>query len=194
MECAASLAGRGEVHIQLVYALGATSTPPSGGAASNNPDTGGIYSYRPPLDGILWDQPRFPRQGVKSGRFRAVISFYADDAAFGGLARRSALLLKLLMKRGPDQGYFPETANSLFILNTPGQEDAARRDSTVEGMVLNFVSDSRYLGAYLGPQEDLEAWVKPQVEAWAQGVIFSGKIYRRHPQSAYAGLGILLQL
>ena len=31
--------------------------------------------------------------------------FYADDAAFDGLERRSAQLLKLLMKRGPDRGY-----------------------------------------------------------------------------------------
>ena len=44
---------------------------------------------------------------------------YADDAAFGGYARRSAQLLKLLMKRGPDRGYFPESAKSLFILDTP---------------------------------------------------------------------------
>ena len=37
-------------------------------------------------------------------------------------------------------------------------------------------------------------WVKPQVEAWAHGVRVLGKIARRHPQLAYAGLGILLQL
>ena len=41
--------------------------------------------------------------------------FYADDAAFGGLVRQSAHLLKLLMKRGPDRGYFHEPAKSLFI-------------------------------------------------------------------------------
>ena len=39
-----------------------------------------------------------------------------------------------------------------------------------EGLDLNFVSGSRYLGAYLGPQAELEEWVKPQVEAWAHGV------------------------
>ena len=33
--------------------------------------------------------------------------FYADIVAFDGLARHSAQLIKLLMKRGPDQGYFP---------------------------------------------------------------------------------------
>ena len=64
----------------------------------------------------------------------------------------------------------------------------------MEGLVLNFVVGSRYLGAYLGPQEELDAWVKPQVEAWAHGVRVLGKISLRHPQSAYAGLGILLQL
>ena len=53
--------------------------------------------------------------------------FYADDATLDGSARRSAQLLKLLMKRGPDRGYFPKTAKSLFILDTPGREEAARK-------------------------------------------------------------------
>ena len=52
---------------------------------------------------------------------------YADDADFDGLARRSAQLLKLLMKSGPDRGYFPDSDKSLFILDTPGQEEAAIR-------------------------------------------------------------------
>ena len=71
------------------------------------------------------------------------------------------------MRRGPDQGYFPEPAKSLFILDTPGQETAAKREFAAEGLTLNFISGSRYLGAYLAPQAELEAWVKPQVEAWA---------------------------
>ena len=37
-----------------------------------------------------------------------LLPFYADDAAFDGSARRSVQLLKLLMKRGPDWGYFPK--------------------------------------------------------------------------------------
>ena len=78
--------------------------------------------------------------------------FYADDAAFDGSTRRSAQLLKLLMKRGPERGYFPEPAKSLFILDTPGQEAGAKREFAAEGLTLNFVSGSRYLGANLGPQ------------------------------------------
>ena len=97
------------------------------------------------------------------------------------------------MKRRVDQGYIPEPAKFLFIFHIPGQEEAAKREFAVEGLTLNSVSVSRYIGAYLGPQAELEAWVKPQVEAWAHRVKVLAKIARRNPQSAYAGLGMLLQ-
>ena len=48
--------------------------------------------------------------------------FYADDAAFDGSERKSAQLLNLSMKRGPDQGHFPEMAKSIFISDTLGQK------------------------------------------------------------------------
>ena len=82
----------------------------------------------------------------------------------------------MLMKRGADRGYLPEPDKSLFILDTPGQEEVAKREFMIEGLTLNFVSGSRYLGAYLGPRDQLDAWIKPQVEAWAHGVRFLGKI------------------
>ena len=96
--------------------------------------------------------------------------FYANDAAFDCLARCSAKFLKLLMRRGPDRGYFPVLAKSLFISDTPGQKAGAKRDFGAEGLTLSFVSGSRYLGAHLGLQVELEAWIKPQVEAWAHGI------------------------
>ena len=74
------------------------------------------------------------------------------------------------MEIGTHWGYFPNTAKSLFILDTPGQEEAARREFSSEGLVLPFLSGIWYLEAYIGPQEELKAWVKPQVEAWAHGI------------------------
>ena len=47
--------------------------------------------------------------------------FYADDAAFGGLVRQSAQLLKIFMRRGPDRVYFPKPAKSLIISDNPDQ-------------------------------------------------------------------------
>ena len=81
--------------------------------------------------------------------------FYTDDAAFNCSARCSAHLLKLLMKWGPDRGYLPEPAKSLFISDTPGQKEEAKQEFAKEGLVLNFVSGIRFLGAYLGPQDQL---------------------------------------
>ena len=59
------------------------------------------------------------------------------------------------MRRGLDWGYFTKPAKSLFISDTPGQEEAARIKFAAEGLTLNFISVSRYLGAYLEPQKDL---------------------------------------
>ena len=120
--------------------------------------------------------------------------FYADDAAFDGSEQLISQHLKLLTKRGAHRGYFPEPGKSLFISDTPGQEEAEKWEFAIEGLNLDCVSASRYLGAYLGLQDQLEVWVKPQVEAWAHRVIFLGKIAQRHPKLAYSGLGMLLQL
>ena len=83
---------------------------------------------------------------------------------------------KTVDEEGGGLGYFSEPARFVFISDTSGQEEAARREFAAEVLVLNFVSVRRYLGDYLGPQEELEAWVKPQVEAWSHRVIVLGKI------------------
>ena len=96
--------------------------------------------------------------------------FYADNVAFDGLERQSAQSLKLLTKRGLERVYFTEPSKPFSISDTPGQEEATKREFDMEGLTLNYIFCSRYLGAYLGLQKELEAWVKPQVEAWDHGL------------------------
>ena len=67
------------------------------------------------------------------------------------------------MESGTDWGYFPNPAEQLFISDTPGQEKAARREFASVGLALNFFIGSRYLGGYLGTQEELAEWVKTEV-------------------------------
>ena len=148
-----------------------------------------------PLSMVLYGITLVPLEEDLRAADPGIISpFYADDLAFDGLGRRSAQLLKLLMERGPDRGYFPNPAKSLFISDIPGQEEVAKQEFAKEGLVLNFISGSWYLRAYLGLWDQLEGWVKPQVESWAHGVRDLGKIALRHPQSDYAGLVMSLQL
>ena len=59
----------------------------------------------------------------------------------------------------------------------------------MEGLQLNFSGDSWYLGGYLGPKGELDAWVLPQVEEWVHRVCILGKISKWHPQLAYTRLG-----
>ena len=54
-----------------------------------------------------------------------------------------------MIKRGLERGYFPKPAKSLFISENPGQEEAAKREFAKEGLCLNFISGSWYLGAYI---------------------------------------------
>ena len=54
--------------------------------------------------------------------------FYADDTAF------LEKLLKLLIKRGAGQEYFPELAKSLFILDTRGKRRQRRVNSRWRGL------------------------------------------------------------
>ena len=39
----------------------------------------------------------------------------------------------MLMEKGLEQGYFPDPAKSLFILDVPGQEEAAKKELVAEG-------------------------------------------------------------
>ena len=119
---------------------------------------------------------------------------YAGDAVFDRLARWSVAQLRLLMDQGPDRGYFPDTAKYLFIEDNPEDKEAAKREFEQAELNINYVYGGCYLGAYLGTREELEEWVWTKVEVCAHGVRILAKIAKRYPQSAYAGLGMLLQL
>ena len=81
-----------------------------------------------PISMVLYGITLVPlAEKLRAADLGLLLPFYADDAAFDGLARRIAQLLNLMMKRGPDRGYFPEPAKSIFISDTPGQEEAAKR-------------------------------------------------------------------
>ena len=61
--------------------------------------------------------------------------FYADDAAFDSSARQSAHILKLLMERGPERGYFPKTGKSLLSRIPRGKR--RRKGRTLRRRVLS---------------------------------------------------------
>ena len=77
--------------------------------------------------------------------------------------------------------------------NSEGKE-AARQEFEQSGLHLNYVEDGRCMGGNLVPREELEAWLRTKVEAWANKVHTLDKIAKQYPQSSYASFGMLLQL
>ena len=108
--------------------------------------------------------------------------------------RRSAAQLCLLTDRGSDWGNLPNPAKLLYIAEKPEDKETVRQKFKRAGLNINYVDGSRYLRAYLGPREELEEWVRPNVEAWYHGVCILSKIAKWYPQFAYAGLGMSLQI
>ena len=81
-----------------------------------------------PLSVLLYGITLFPlTEELRVADLGLLFPFYTDDVDFDGSKRRSAQLLKLLMKRRPDHGYLPEPAKSLFFSDRPGQEEAGKR-------------------------------------------------------------------
>ena len=80
----------------------------------------------------------------------------------------------MVMERGTYQGYFTKPLKSLFIAVTAVQKESEKREFVAEGLDLNFVGGSRYLGDYIGTREELDTW--------AHRVKVLGKIAKRHPQ------------
>ena len=107
--------------------LSAASPPQARYYSRYNNDPGGGYSGRPPLDCPLRYHPRYPGRGDPSGRPGDSESFFADDAEFDGSEQRSAQILKLVLERRSDQGYFPEPAKFIFIEDSPNQEEAVKQ-------------------------------------------------------------------
>ena len=94
---------------------------------------------------------------LQEGDLGIITPFYADDTAFDSLVRRTSQIMKVILEWGADMEYFHEPAKYFLISESPAQEAEARREFEVEGLQLNFFSNSKYLEAYLGTREELEA-------------------------------------
>ena len=122
------------------------------------------------------------------------VPFVRQRCGVDGLISRSAAQLHLLMDRGSDQGYFHKPAKSHFIANNYEDKEVARQEFKKAGLYINCVDGIRYMGPYLGPREEKEAWVRPKVEAWTHRVRTLAKISKQYLKLAYDGLGISLQI
>eukprot|EP00957_Ditylum_brightwellii_P138149 10531197-Ditylum_brightwellii.AAC.2 len=96
--------------------------------------------------------------------------FYADNVALDGPADRNAQLLDILVKHGPNFGYFPEPEKIIHVCNNAEEVEQAREAFKARGLTVILHDRYRYVGGYIRDREREVEWVKPNIEAWVEGV------------------------
>jgi hypothetical protein len=119
-----------------------------------------------------------------------VQAWYANDGQLQGRSSRVAEAMIDLQRLGPERGYFPEPAKSIFVCNP---EDWPGAEERLEAFGFKFVDGSRYVRSFLGSKAALSEWLEPQIAQWVRGVESLAKVARRYPQTAYTGLAKSLQ-
>ncbi len=111
--------------------------------------------------------------------------WYADDFGLKGRASKARKVLEDVCSLGRSIGFFVEPTKSIAICPEP-QQPAAK--THLQGLDLEFLLGSRYLGGYIGDKDGIEDWIKPKIQAWIQGIADLAKVARRFPQTAFAGM------
>ena len=103
---------------------------------------------------------------------------------------RNAYLL--LEQIGPDFGYFPSGAKCWLTI-----------PKRLEAMVKQYLADNnlpwrttqgkRYVGGFIGSDDELSEWISPKVEDWAFAIERLAGAAAKYPQTAYNGLVRSLQ-
>jgi hypothetical protein len=95
-----------------------------------------------------------------------------------------------LQRLGPEWGYYPEPAKSIFICSP---EDWQGAEELLEAFSFKFIDGYRYVGGFLGSDAALSQWLAPQIQQWVSGVTSLAKVAKRYPQTTFAGLPKSLQ-
>jgi hypothetical protein len=144
-----------------------------------------------PLSMVLYGLALVPLAATLRKEHPTVVqAWYADDSVLQGRVSRVAAAMTLLQRLGPERGYFPEPAKSIFICSPDDREAAA---TGLEAFNFKYHDGHRYVGGFLGTDEALSQWLAPKIQQWVKGVESLAKVARRYPQTAYAGLAMSLQ-
>ena len=144
-----------------------------------------------PLSMVLYGLSLTPLAMAIRREVPEVVSpWYADDGAMAGKTKDIRPAMQLLMRLGPQRGYYPEPDKSICI-----SMDAATPNAMTELAEFQFqqLDGHRYLGGFVGTPQARDSWLDPQIQQWVQGVEALSKVARRYPQTAYAGLARSLQ-
>ena len=101
--------------------------------------------------------------------------------------------MRLLDVRGPARGYYHELSKIIFIPDNTATAHADRCREILVELPFKHQTGARYLGSFLGSDEERQEWLRPQIQTWVEGIQKLATVAHRYPQTAYAGLVRSLQ-
>ncbi|GAX17715.1 hypothetical protein FisN_UnNu087, partial [Fistulifera solaris] len=145
-----------------------------------------------PMSMIIYGLTLVPlAKRIREATKDVVQPWYADDVALAGPASQIDIAMKLLIKYGPDRGYYPEPEKSQLVCIDPESRLACSR--LLAEYKFSCVPYARYLGGFIGDRSYLGEWLCPKIEAWISKVEALSMVARTEPQAAYAAFTISLQ-
>ncbi|CAM9595743.1 unnamed protein product [Heterosigma akashiwo] len=88
-----------------------------------------------------------------------------------------------LLEDGPKYGYYPEPRKSIAIVKDWRQLERAKQE--FQGLGLEFVEASRFLGGFLGKEEVVRQLLEEKVTKWVEAVEDLSEAAVVYPQDAY---------
>uniref|UniRef100_A0A8D8WJ63 Reverse transcriptase domain-containing protein n=1 Tax=Cacopsylla melanoneura TaxID=428564 RepID=A0A8D8WJ63_9HEMI len=119
-----------------------------------------------------------------------VQNWYADDSACIGKLRMIRKWFDLLRSKGPNFGYYPEPNKSYLVVKPEYQEEA---ETVFEGLNVNVVTGTRFLGGVIGNEDQRKDYVKEKVTMWISCVNQLSIAAEKSPQAAFSVMTKSLQ-
>ena len=145
-----------------------------------------------PLSMILYGVALVPLiRFLKAEHPTLIQAWYADDGASLGWSDHQIAFITHLQRHGPHFGIYLNVDKCICIVREADLEKARNKFEQF-GFVLT--TGARYLGGFVGMDENRDEWIDAKVNDWVHGIKELAKAAKKYPQTAYASLTKSLQL
>ena len=117
-------------------------------------------------------------------------NWFADDSACFAALNDLVGWLKKLIELGPKYGYFPEPEKSYVIVNP---DCLLKAREIFQEFDINVVEGSRFLGGYIGAEEEKTNWLEKKIDTWVICISILSNAAIQFPQEAFTGFTKCLQ-
>lgn len=116
--------------------------------------------------------------------------WYADDSSAQGTFDDLKKWWDVLESHGPEYGYYPQGSKSFLVVNPADKEEA---EQTFRGSGISVVTGQRFLGGFVGQEEEKRAYVAKKLDGWVKKVKQLSAVGKHHPQDAHTAFTKSLQ-